>query len=140
MQTKDQTLLLPRPLVNKMLVHAQQNPEVEICGLIGNNENNNRKDYYAIDNVAQNPASGFLMDAAQQIHAMKTMRDQQQTLYAIVHSHPTTSAIPSQRDIEENNYRDVYYIIIALNTKGAPEMRGYMPQADSMQAIDIDLI
>lgn len=139
MPTKDQTLLLPRPLVNKMLALAQQNPDIEICGLIGNNENNNRKDYYAIDNVAENPACGFLMDAHQQIKAMKTMRDQQQTLYAIVHSHPTTSAIPSQRDIEENNYRDVYYIIISLNTKGVPEMRGYMPQADSMQAIDIDL-
>lgn len=139
MPTKDQTLLLPRPLVNKMLALAQQNPDIEICGLIGNNENNNRKDYYAIDNVAENPACRFLMDAHQQIKAMKTMRDQQQTLYAIVHSHPTTSAIPSQRDIEENNYRDVYYIIISLNTKGVPEMRGYMPQADSMQAIDIDL-
>ena len=140
MPIKDQTLLLPQPMVNTMLALAQQNPDIEICGLIGNNENNNRKEYYAIDNVAKNPACGFLMDAHQQIKAMKTMRDRQQTLYAIVHSHPTTSAIPSQRDIEENNYRDVYYIIISLNAKDVPEMRGYIPQADSMQAVDIALI
>lgn len=140
MPIKDQTLLLPQPMVNTMLALAQQNPDIEICGLIGNNENNNRKEYYAIDNVAKNPACGFLMDAHQQIKAMKTMRDRQQTLYAIVHSHPTTSAIPSQRDIEENNYRDVYYIIISLNSKDVPEMRGYIPQADSMQAVDIALI
>ncbi len=140
MPIKDQTLLLPQPMVNTMLALAQQNPDIEICGLIGKNENNNRKEYYAIDNVAKNPACGFLMDAHQQIKAMKTMRDRQQTLYAIVHSHPTTSAIPSQRDIEENNYRDVYYIIISLNSKDVPEMRGYIPQADSMQAVDIALI
>ena len=140
MPTKDQPISLPRPMVNKMLAHAQQNPDIEICGLIGNNENNNHKDYYAIDNVAKNPACRFLMEPSQQIKAMKTMRDKQQTLYAIVHSHPTTSAIPSQRDIEENCYRDVYYIIISLSSKDVPEMRGYIPRTDSMQAIDIDLI
>lgn len=127
-------------MVNKMLAHAQQNPDIEICGLIGNNENNNRKDYYAIDNIAKNPACRFLMDASQQIKAMKTMRDKQQTLYAIVHSHPTTSATPSQLDIEENGYRDAYYIIISLSTKDMPEIRGYNPQAHSMQAVDIELI
>lgn len=139
MPTKDQTLCLPRPMLNKMLAHAQQNPDIEICGLIGNNENNNRKDYYAIDNIAKNPACGFLMDASQQIKAMKTMRDKQQTLYAIVHSHPTTSATPSQRDIEENGYRDAYYIIISLSSKDVPDIRGYNPQAHSMQAVDIRL-
>lgn len=127
-------------MVNDMLTHAQHNPDIEICGLIGNNEKDNHKDYYAIDNIAKNPACRFLMDPSQQIKAMKTMRDKQQTLYAIVHSHPTTNATPSQRDIEENGYRDAYYIIISLNTKGTPEMCGYLPQADSMQAVDIELI
>jgi len=43
-----QTLSLPRPMVNKILVHAQQNPEIEVCGLIGN-DTANSKDYYSID-------------------------------------------------------------------------------------------
>lgn len=140
MPTKDQALSLPRSMVNKILTHAQQNPDIEICGLIGNSETNKSKDYYAIDNVSENPACRFLMDAQQQIKAMKEMRDKQQQLFAIVHSHPTTNAIPSQRDIKENNYRDVYYIIISLNTKDVPEVRGYIPQSDSMQEVDIDLI
>ena len=34
MNTDNNTLLLPRNLANKILAHAQKNPETEICGLI----------------------------------------------------------------------------------------------------------
>ena len=133
-----QTLSLPRPMVNKILAHAQQNPEIEVCGLIGN-DTANSKDYYSIDNISKNPSCRFLMDAPQQIKAMKNMRDKQQELFAIVHSHPNASAVPSQRDIEKNGYKDVYYIIISLNTKGVLEMRAYVQDKESMQEIDLIL-
>lgn len=138
MLTKEQTIFLPRPLVNKILAHAQQSPDIEICGLIGNNTAND-KDYYAVENVSRNPSCQFLMDAPQQINAMKKMRDKHQELFAIVHSHPTTDAAPSQLDIKENGYKDAYYIIVSLNTKGVLEMRGYVPQTDDMQEVDVIL-
>ncbi len=132
------TLHLPRPLVNKILAHAQQNPDIEVCGLIGNN-NSNEKNYYPIDNIANNPSCRFLMDAPQQISAIKKMRDKQQQLFAIVHSHPSTNATPSQLDIDESNYKDVFYIIISLNTKGVLEMRAYTQQQKNMQEVDLIL-
>lgn len=133
-----QTLFLPRPLVNELLAHAQQHPDIEVCGLIGNDSENN-KNYYQIDNVSTNPGCRFEMDAPQQIKAMKKMREKQQSLFAIVHSHPTTNAQPSDLDIEENNYQDAYYIIISLNTKGVLEMRAFAQQKKSMQEIDLIL-
>jgi proteasome lid subunit RPN8/RPN11 len=138
MNTSEQTLYLPRPLVNKILAHAQQNPTVEVCGLIGN-DTSDHKDYYAIENVAEEPGCRFLMDAPQQIKAMKQMRDRQQQLFAIVHSHPTSNARPSALDIEENSYKDAFYIIISLNTRGVLEMRAYTQQQDSMQEIELIL-
>lgn len=140
MTLTDKALSLPRPLVNKILAHAQQNPTVEVCGLIGNSIGNSgsvEKNYYSIDNVANNPGSHFLMDAPQQIKAMKQMREKQQTLFAIVHSHPTADAKPSQLDIKENTYKNVFYIIISLNTKGVLEMRAYIQQEDSMEEIEL---
>ncbi len=138
MPSTQQTLYLPRPLVNKILAHAQKKPNVEVCGLIGN-DRLNQKDYYVIDNIAKNPECHFLMDAPQQINAIKQMREKQQRLFAIVHSHPTTNAEPSQLDIKENSYKDVFYIIISLNTKGVLEMRAYIQQANNMQEIDLVL-
>ncbi len=136
MQT--QTLYLPRPLVNKILTHAQQNPDIEVCGLIGNSADN-RKDYYPISNVAEDPDHRFLMDAPEQIEAMKQMRDKGQQLYAIVHSHPTANAQPSALDIKENSYDNVFYIITSLNTKGVLEMRSFVQQDDAMQEVDLIL-
>ncbi|MBT8120305.1 MAG: M67 family metallopeptidase [Gammaproteobacteria bacterium] len=135
---KQEALYLPRPLVNKLLAHAQSNPDIEACGLISNDEEN-EKHYYPIDNIAKNPSCRFLMDAPQQIHAMKKMREEGQALFAIVHSHPTSQAIPSDLDIVENNYRDAFYIIISLNTKGVLEMRAYVQRDDGMQEVDLIL-
>ena len=67
------------------------------------------------------------------------MREKPQQLYAIVHSHPTSSARPSLLDIEENDYKEVYYIIISLNTKGVLEMRAYTQGAHEMHEIELIL-
>lgn len=142
MSANTQILSLPRPLVNTILAHAQKNPETEVCGLIGasaGNIDSAKKDYYPIDNVSNNPGCRFLMDASQQINAMKSMRDKQQQLFAIVHSHPRANAEPSQLDINENNYKNVFYIIISLNTRGVLEMRAYIQQKKSMQEIELIL-
>ncbi|MCK4834182.1 MAG: M67 family metallopeptidase [Gammaproteobacteria bacterium] len=133
-----EVLYLPRPLVNKLLAHAQKNSEVEVCGLIGNDDED-KKDYYPIDNISKKPNCRFLMDAPQQINAMKKMREREQTLFAIVHSHPTSDAIPSQLDIEENSYKAAFYIIVSLNTEGVLEMRAYTQKEDSMQEVDLIL-
>ena len=135
---KPTTLYLPRPLVNKLLTHAQGKADVEVCGLIGK-DTANHMDYYPVDNIAEMPDSHFLMDAPQQIKVIKQMRGKQQSMFAIVHSHPSTNAVPSQLDIKENDYKDVFYIIISLNTKGVLEMRAYTQQQDSMQEVDLIL-
>ena len=132
------TLELPRTLINKILAHAQQNPEMEVCGLIGK-DSAEEKSYYTIENVSQNPSCQFLMDAPQQISAMKKMRERQQQLFAIVHSHPTASAEPSSLDINENSYKDVFYIIVSLNTQGVLEMRAFSQKENSMQEVDLIL-
>ena len=116
-----QALYLPRPIVNKLLAHAQKHPDIEVCGLIANDEQG-EKYYYPIDNVSKNPSCRFMMDAPQQINAMKKMREKEQTLFAIVHSHPTSQAIPSDLDIDQSSHRYTYYIIISPNTKGALAM------------------
>ncbi len=131
-------LRLPRPLINKILAHAQQNPEIEVCGLIGNSASN-QKNYYPVDNIAKQPDCRFLMDGSQQINALKKMRDKQQQLFAIVHSHPHALATPSQLDIDESRYKEVFYLIISLNTKGVLEMRAYTQQQKSMQKVDLIL-
>lgn len=126
-KTKDIALELPRTLINQILAHAQQNPDEEICGLISSKRassiNSSAAKYYPIDNIAETKSHRFEMSGPQQIAAMKKMREQGEELMAIVHSHPDAPAIPSVLDKENNNYPDVYYLVVSLNTKGVLELR-----------------
>lgn len=126
---KNTALELPRSLVNQILAHAQQNPDEEICGLISS-KNGGATRYYRIANTAENKAQRFEMNGSEQIAAMKQMRERGEELMAIVHSHPDAPAIPSALDKENNNYPDVYYLVVSLDTKGVLELRCYSLNED----------
>lgn len=138
MTPTSKTIILPRPLVNKILAHAQHNPDIEVCGLIGRSTDGH-KDYYPIKNVARNPHCRFLMDAPQQINTIKQMREKDQTLFAIVHSHPTSNAQPSKLDMTENSYPEAFYMIVSLNTKGVLEMRAFEQTGNGMKEVELIL-
>lgn len=136
----ENSLSLPRPLANQLLTHAQKNPDNEVCGLIGRGQDDHHNiEYYPVRNIADDSAHRFEMDPKQQIDAMKQMRDNKQSLFAIVHSHPTAQATPSSIDLERIEYDDVYYLIISLNTKGVLDMRSYLLTANGMQEVEMEL-
>jgi proteasome lid subunit RPN8/RPN11 len=111
-------------MANQILFQAQSNEEVEICGLIGG-KNGELETLYPVTNIAGDPAHIFEMDPAKQIDAMRQMRENNQELVAIYHSHPTSPALPSQIDISQAAYPEALYLIVSLNTKGVLELRGF---------------
>lgn len=115
---------LPRPLVNALLQHAQQQPELEVCGLIGQDGGGNMR-FYPVANVASAPERLFAMDPAAQIAALRRMRERGEQLFAIYHSHPHTPAAPSRIDIDNAAYPAALYIIASLQTRGVLELRAF---------------
>lgn len=128
-----QQVRLPRSLVNRLLALAQQSPEEEICGLISRTEPamEHSRDMqqtarlYPIDNVAADTRRRYRLDPAQQIAALRTMRERGEALYAIYHSHPHSPPRPSATDITEASYPEAVYLIISLDVKGVIEMRAF---------------
>ena len=114
----------PRPLVNRILTLAQSSPDREICGLISARDNQPVR-CIPVTNVADQPDHLFTMDPAQQIDAMRQMREHDETLFAIYHSHPCESAEPSATDLEQAGYPEALQLIVSLNTEGVLELRGY---------------
>lgn len=116
---------LPRKLTNQLLHLAQISPEAEVCGLVGSNTSGIPLSCYPVDNSAQTPKTRFLLEPSQHIAAMKAMRDKNESLFAIYHSHPDAPAEPSATDIEQASYPEAVHLIISLNTKGVLEMRAF---------------
>jgi len=121
----DSEICLPRKLTNQLLHLAQISPEAEVCGLVGANPDGVPVSCYPVSNQAENPKMRFLLEPGQQIAAMKTMREKNESLFAIYHSHPDAPAEPSSTDIEQASYPDAVHLIISLNTKGVLEMRAF---------------
>ncbi|MGY6277512.1 Mov34/MPN/PAD-1 family protein [Methylomonas sp. MgM2] len=118
-------ICLPRKLTNRLLHLAQISPEAEICGLIGAGADGIPASCYPVGNQAENPKMRFLLNPSQQIAAMRDMREKNESLFAIYHSHPDAPAEPSATDIEQASYPDAVHLIISLNTKGILEMRAF---------------
>jgi proteasome lid subunit RPN8/RPN11 len=115
---------LPRALINQLLHHAQQSPVHEVCGLLGARDGV-PVHCYPVANVAADPQRLFAMDPAQQIAALRTLRERGEELFAIYHSHPTTPPQPSAIDLAQARYPEALYLIISLQTQGVLEMRGF---------------
>ena len=130
---------LPRKIANQLLHLAQISPNQEICGLIGS-LNGIASTCYPIKNTAEQPENRFQLDAKQQITALSSIRDNNEALFAIYHSHPSSPAIPSATDIELASYPDTAYLIISLNTKGILEIRGFKINQQSVEDLTLSLL
>lgn len=129
---------IPRKITQQMLHHAQSSPDAEICGLISS-LNGNPVGCYPIENIADQPQSRFLLDAKQQITALATMRERNEELFAIYHSHPTATAQPSQTDLNMAAYPGTLNLIISLNTKGVLEIRAFRIAAHKAREVALSL-
>ncbi|QPK63027.1 M67 family metallopeptidase [Methylomonas sp. LL1] len=133
-------ICLPRKITNQLLHLAQLSPDAEVCGLVGANASGTPVSCYPVANSADHPQTRFLLDAGQQIAAMKQMRDKGESLFAIYHSHPRAPAEPSATDIEQASYPEALHLIISLDTKGVLEMRGFRIIDSSVKELPLRLI
>ncbi len=115
---------LPLKIVQQLLHHAQSSVDREVCGLIGGRDGAVQS-CYPVKNSDPNPQCKFTLDTAEQIRVFKTLREKDEQLFAIYHSHPQREAYPSAVDLALVNYPDVLYLIISLNTKGVLALRGF---------------
>ncbi len=129
---------IPRKITNQLLHLAQISPTTEVCGMIGSKQGR-PSSCYSIDNVAEQPEQQYQFDPKQQIAAMTKMRECNEELFAIYHSHPTSPARPSQTDIDMASYPDAIYLIISLTTKGVLELRGFKLGNESAKEIPLVL-
>ncbi len=143
--TQTTEIKIKRPLAIHLLALAQQAADQEVCGLIGAIDQQ-PSTVYPIRNIAKDKHKAFLLDPQEHIQAVKSMRAQDEQLFAIYHSHPNSPAEPSLQDINnflsstasdyaELNYRQAYYLIISLNIKGVLEMRAYQLLEQTLQEV-----
>jgi len=109
-----------RAASDAMIAHARAEAPRECCGvLVGSAAA--VMEAAAARNMADVPTR-FLIDPQDHIDAIRRARQRGLQVVGFYHSHPHSSAVPSETDRAEANYPDHLYLIVGL-AAASPEIR-----------------
>jgi proteasome lid subunit RPN8/RPN11 len=127
-------ILIPKPIFDDMIEHCRTAFPNEACGILAG-RNNEVTRIYKMTNIESSPVS-YMLDSKEQFQVMKDMRQNNLYMLAIFHSHPSSVAYPSTKDVELAFYDDVFYIIVSLLGK-EPVVKGYSIISGKIEEIAI---
>lgn len=110
------TLQMPRAILAEMIAQALAEAPRECCGLLAGRIDGERgvvESRIPLVNELASPIA-YLAEPRSLLNAFKSLRAENRELLAVYHSHPTSRAVPSRRDVEEWNYPDAMMVIVSL--------------------------
>jgi proteasome lid subunit RPN8/RPN11 len=117
-------LEIPTNIFERMLRQARTQVPIEACGILAGKDGVIEK-FYEMTNIDQS-SDHFMMEPKEQFKVIKDIRSAGRQILAICHSHPQTPARPSAEDIRLALTPDVVYIIVSLQNKNSPEVKGFL--------------
>lgn len=117
--------VLPRPIYGQIVQHLERVLPEEGCGLLAGEVDGScllAARFYPGENADHSPTR-YTMEPAQVIDAFRMMRQSNEELLAIVHSHPVSPPRPSPTDLAEAYYPEALMIIVSF--AAAPELRAW---------------
>jgi desampylase len=116
--TTDGAVALSRVVAEQIVAQARDASPVECCGLLVGTGSRIVEAIPAA-NVADSPATRFLIDPKDHIDARREARMRGLDVIGFYHSHPHSPAQPSARDRSEASYPDHLYLIVSLAVEPA---------------------
>jgi proteasome lid subunit RPN8/RPN11 len=112
----------------KIVAHAQKNLPEEACGLIAGSRDGDIKEIkkvYLLTNV-DHTNEHFSIDPKEQLAAVKDIRANDLLLLGNWHSHPESSARPSEEDKRLAYDPTVSYLILSLMDREEPVLKAFL--------------
>lgn len=125
---------IPKDIFDELISHCKEASPHEACGILAG-KGNEASNIYKMTNIEKSPVSYF-MDSKEQFKVMKDIRGNNLKMLAIFHSHPSSQAYPSPKDLSLAFYEDAVYIIVSLIEK-EPVVKGYLMREGKIEEIGI---
>ncbi len=117
-----------------MIEHARSTLPAECCGLLSG-ANGVITDWHPLRNDADRPETRYFATPEELFAAMRRIRDADQKLLGIYHSHPRTPAYPSSADVEMAFYPEAVYFIISLESQ--VDLRAYRIEGAKIDRVEV---
>jgi len=111
-----------REVAEEIIEHAQKDAPIEACGYLAGNNSIITKSY-RMTNIDNSPEH-FSFDPEEQFDVVRKARSEGLEIIANYHSHPFSTAKPSQEDINMAYDPDISYVIISL-VGGREDIRSF---------------
>lgn len=114
-------ITLQRAHLEEMYAHARASAPEECCGLVGGIvETGCARTVYRLRNTASDRRVAYEAAPQELFAAQRSMRERDEQLLAIYHSHPRSNdPVPSETDVRLAYYPAAIYLIIGLGEEGA---------------------
>jgi proteasome lid subunit RPN8/RPN11 len=119
-------LIVPRNCYEEMIEHARQEAPNECCGMLaGRIEGPTARvvQTYRLVNALASPVE-YESESRSMFEAVRDQMRRGLEVLAVYHSHPTSPAIPSRKDLARNYSEDVVNFILSLLDE-PPTVRGW---------------
>jgi proteasome lid subunit RPN8/RPN11 len=111
-------LRVRRSAIEAVVRHARDAAPDECCGiLVGTHGDLDAA--VAARNIADTPATRFLIDPRDHFDALRAARGRGADVLGFYHSHPRSDAAPSATDLAEATYADHFFLIVGLGSTPA---------------------
>lgn len=113
---------IPPRIIEELKTQARNEAPKECCGLLSGRDSVVTA-RHSLRNDSQTPERSYFAAPEELFLAMRQIRNAGESLLAIYHSHPSSSAYPSPTDIAMAFYPDVVYLVLSLIPEA--ELRGF---------------
>ncbi|HXG94768.1 MAG TPA: M67 family metallopeptidase [Blastocatellia bacterium] len=117
--------------------HALRSRPAECCGLLSG-RNGTVTDIHPLRNCADNPETRYFASPEDLFAAMRRIRESNQMLLGIYHSHPRTAPYPSASDIGMAFYPEAVYFIISLEPQ--IELRAFKIESSRVEDVQVSVV
>jgi proteasome lid subunit RPN8/RPN11 len=129
-----EALVIPGQIFEAILSHCRAGFPNEACGILAG-KGNEVSEIYRMSNIERSQVS-YLMDPTEQFKAMKDMREKKMDMVGIFHSHPSSAAYPSHKDVGLAFYEEAVYVIVSLAGGGAV-VKGFRIKEKEIHEVEI---
>ena len=120
-------LRIPNACYDEIVAHCRAQYPKEACGILAGAQPEGDRvvvQSYPMRNVEESPI-GYSMDPKEQLRIDKQMRQRQQRMLGIYHSHTATDAFPSSVDVSLAISPDLSYVLVSLKHQETPDLKVY---------------
>jgi proteasome lid subunit RPN8/RPN11 len=129
---------IERKHLSDIISYARDEAPREACGILAG-RNGRVLRIYRTRNADRSPTS-YRLDPDQQFRVFKDIEDRGLELIGIYHSHPSSPAVPSDRDVEQAYYPEVSYVLISLADPAEAQIRAFRITAEGVTEEDLAVI